>query len=501
MVFVNARLLTMDGPVIEQGAVVVKGGRIEALGSDLKPPLLAKVIDAAGKTITPGLIDAWSGLGLLTGGGATDATATAWDGFDRFLSDDFSEALRHGVTSVYLRGGDAPGILGQGVVVRLVPQDEDRGPMGELLEGASALGINLASERSPLARLKVYQDVRKQFRKALEYRESLEDYDEELKEYLEKLEERKKADEKKSPSADGDKKDEKGSNKKEPNAKDKPAPQKEPEKKPKSSADDLADNAEYLDGMDDPAAEQPRPRGPRPRPAGGDAKPAEKKDEGEKKNDKDKDELKKPVRPTPDRSSEALLKAIDHKLPVRITAHRSEDILNALALAEEFNLEVIIEGATDAYLIADRLAASEVKVVLGSVARTGRFEANQFRRHSERNAAALLRAGVHWTVGSGADEALATRFVALNAQLATAYGAQPDVDSAHAAPWLSLVTARAAELLGVERRVGRLARGVYADLVVWSGDPGDPASRVEQVYVGGKLAYPLDSDRGKGGRP
>lgn len=495
---VNARILTVDGSVIEQGALLVKGGRIEAIGSDVKPPLLAKTVDAAGKTVTPGLIDPWSVLGLLSGGNETEATATAWDGFDGYQIDDFSEALRHGVTAVYLSAGSSPGIGGTGTVVRLVRDGVDGGPIGEPLAGSSAMGIDLGSERSPVARVRLYEEVRKQFRKALEYRESLEDYEEELKEYLEKLEERKKAEEKMAEPADGDDKDKKKTEEKKSNGSKKPAPEKNPEEKPKSLGEEPADDADSIELSIDSTAAQPRPRGPRPRPTDADNKTAEKKGEARKNDVKEKDELKKPIKPKPDRASESLLKAIDQKIPVRITAHRSEDILNALALAEEFNLELIIEGATEGYLVADLLAASEVKVVLGPVVRPGRYESNQFRRHTERNAAMLMRAGIPWAIGAGGETALASRFVAMNAQLAMAYASPDEVDSTGAvAPWLRLVTVRAAELLGVERRIGRLVRGALADFVIWNGDPGDPAARVEQVYVGGKLVYDGAANRAK----
>src|SRR5690606_2758858 len=62
--FTNARILTVSGKVIENGTLVIKSGKIEAVGSDVVVPAGAKVIDASGKTIMPGLVNAWSHAGL-----------------------------------------------------------------------------------------------------------------------------------------------------------------------------------------------------------------------------------------------------------------------------------------------------------------------------------------------------------------------------------------------------------------------------------------------------
>ena len=103
------------------------------------------------------------------------------------------------------------------------------------------------------------------------------------------------------------------------------------------------------------------------------------------------------------------------------------------------------------------------------------------------NLDALTKAGVRWTVASGAADPLAARFVGLNAQVAAGYAG---VD------WMKTVTIDAARILGISRSAGRLARGMAADLVVWSGDPNDPASIVERVYIGGKLAYQAPEAKG-----
>lgn len=502
----DARIITMNGAVIERGAVVIKGNRITNVTTgEPKMGLLTKVIDASDRTITPGLIDAWSAMGVMDRAVSSgEVTARAWDGFDRYDREAYREALAQGVTTLSIGSPVTRGITGTSVIVQLVPQAG--GAAGEALDVGSALTINLDSGASASDRISVYQGVREQFRTARKYREALELYEEELEEYLEKLEARRKKEE-------GDAKEAKKDEGDSPAPKEKPdesgdEEQKEEKKQRRkrgggssegqtdsswmtqliAAADDDDDASASEGDADDPTQPRPRRRGRRGGRAAGDPpKPEEKKADGEKK----EDELKKPEPPKPDRKSEVLLRAIDREIPVRVRAERSADIENALILSDEFNLDIIIEGGTEAYLLADRLAEADVPVILGPIARTELYQDNEYRRHDPAAVAALRAAGVRWTVGSGGMSRSSARFVGLNAQLAAGH-AGGGVD------WLSLVTDRAAEILGIDRRLGRIQRGARANLVIWSGAPGEPDARVEQVYVDGQLAYRAPTGAGGG---
>ena len=60
----NARIVTVSGAPIEKGTIVIRDGLIQSVGTDIKPPADAKVIDGTGLTVYPGFIDAYSYLGL-----------------------------------------------------------------------------------------------------------------------------------------------------------------------------------------------------------------------------------------------------------------------------------------------------------------------------------------------------------------------------------------------------------------------------------------------------
>src|SRR5215510_15285613 len=61
----NARIVTVTGPDIENGTVVIRDGRIEAVGANVSVPSGAQTIDGRGLFVYPGMIDAGTNLGLV----------------------------------------------------------------------------------------------------------------------------------------------------------------------------------------------------------------------------------------------------------------------------------------------------------------------------------------------------------------------------------------------------------------------------------------------------
>lgn len=433
----NARVVTMAGPVIEGATIQFSGGSIRQIGTDVNIPDNATVIDASGMTVTPGLIDADATLAMSYAERSANPSPTdrAFDSFDRYATRLFKDAVRNGVTAVYVAPRTGSGVTGLGAVVRLQPGE---GPFaGVAVKEDAALCIDLSSTASATQRLDIFDRVRRQFRSALDYREATETYKEDLEEYEKKIKERAEK-EAKEPKKDG------------------------------AAAGD----------------EKKEPPKPGTTPAAG----------GEKK----EDEIKKPTEPSPDRKSEVLLRAIDREIPVRVRCERSEDIYNALELAGEFSFDLVIEGATEAYLAAPQIAQAKAGVVLGSALGRGSFRNDAYQRRNTGGVDVLSRAGVKWVVGTGRGpggglgEPSPSRFVLANAQL-VAQHSDESIDA------LKMVTADAADFLGVSDRVGRLRTGMAADLVIWSGDPLGAEARVSQVFVGGELVYREDVTKAQGG--
>ena len=213
-------------------------------------------------------------------------------------------------------------------------------------------------------------------------------------------------------------------------------------------------------------------------------KAAEEAGDGDKENGNEngekKEEIKKPRDPGTNAQFEVLLRAIDNELPVRIEAHRSADILNAMELAEEFGLDLTIEGGAEAHLLAEQIASADAAVILAPL-NSGGGETGVRARYGAVAFRILQDAGVSVALSAGLDDGAGTRFVLDNARLAEAVA--PDADA------VRLVTAGIAELLGVYDDIGSLRSGRFGDLVVWSADPMEPGATVERVLVGGSMIF------------
>ena len=455
----DARVLVGDGTELETASIAIQGANIMQVGKSVRSNPMARTIDAAGRYVTPGLIDVWGSVAVGgTGGGS--AAGLAHHNFDRYDRHAIEAALRQGVTSMYVGPVGEGAANGIGSVVRLLPGggEEDvvlaeRCALGGVMGGATGQGA--------LARAKAFHETRQALIRANDYRESLDAYEEDLEEYVKEIKKRAKEAEK----ADGDK----SGGEKDGKKKGGDNGGKQPKKGQKDS--DTLTAAAF--GDDAKAPERPRRRG---RPGGGGGEKAK----GEKGKDAKKDDgPKKPDKPARDSTSETLLRVIDGEIRWRVTAHRSADILNAIDVAEEFNLPLVIEGGAGAWRVAAALADADVPVILNDVDRLAFFE-GPGREADPRGVATLLEAGVDVYIGSGPGGGTA-HLSLLAARLERGGMSRDDA--------IAAVTGEAAELLGVGSEVGRVAAGMKADLVIWSGHPFDPAARVERVFVNGNEVY------------
>ena len=171
---------------------------------------------------------------------------------------------------------------------------------------------------------------------------------------------------------------------------------------------------------------------------------------------------------------EALGPVVSGRLPLVVRVDKAADILAALGVAREFGARLVIEGGTEAWMVARELAAARVPVILDPI---DNLPSNFDRIHVRDDAPAILvRAGVTIaisTLGSGAF----ARTLRQRAGNAIRAGLPP-------AAALAAVTTGPAAIFGVRDR-GRIARGEAADLVVWSGDPFELSTQAEHVFVGG----------------
>ncbi|HKI94829.1 MAG TPA: amidohydrolase family protein, partial [Gemmatimonadales bacterium] len=177
---------------------------------------------------------------------------------------------------------------------------------------------------------------------------------------------------------------------------------------------------------------------------------------------------------------EALLPVLHGKLPIMIAANRRSDIENALRLAKEYKLKLILVGAAEGWEVADEIKAAGVPVLLDPLVDIPSYDALSPRLD---NAALLRKAGV--TVAIASFDSHNTRDVRQSAGNAVANGMAWD-DA------LRAVTLDAARELEINGSYGSLEPGKVANVVVWTGDPFEFSSYPSAVFIRGK-AVPKDS--------
>ncbi|MFQ6097426.1 MAG: amidohydrolase family protein [Armatimonadota bacterium] len=195
--------------------------------------------------------------------------------------------------------------------------------------------------------------------------------------------------------------------------------------------------------------------------------------------------------------AEALAAALRGDAFVRARADRAEDIRNALALAEEFGLRLVIEGGREAYELAGELSHAGVPVVLTLPERPGRrvTEDLSYTHVSGQaradNAAVLIEAGVKVAIATSDDS--------IRDLLAVAASTVGNGAPAEAA--LRAVTLDAAEILGVEASVGTIEVGKDADLVVLTGAPFETRTVVQMAISDGRVVYERKAPQERAGAP
>lgn len=406
----HAHILTMGGPEIPDGCLLMADGLVAAAAAGEPPAnwLAAgpvEQVDAAGGWLLPGLIDAHCHLGLFDDGLAlegddgnesSDPVTPQLRAIDGIYQEDrcFTEALAAGVTGVMTGPGSANVLAGHFAFLHTAGCRVDTMAVEPLAAMKAALGenpkkIHGRQNRSPMTRMATAALLREALLQASQYRDRL--------------------------------------------------------------AHCQAETA-----------------------AGRSASP-----------------------PDIDMRWEALLAVLRGRLPVKFHAHRSDDILTAIRIANEFGLRYTLDHCTEGYRIADLLAAEfrqgqadgygcgqpgrgrlEGIIVGPLIADRGKPELRQADRS---NPAVLARAGLPVAIMTDHPE-VPIQYLAVSAALAVRAGLPEDQA-------LAAITLTAARLSGVSDRLGSLEPGKQADCVLFSGHPFDFRSRTRRVWIKGQTVW------------
>src|SRR5690348_10914842 len=371
----GGRVVPIEGDPIESGTVLIVDGTIAAVGADVELPSDAEVVDAAGRWVLPGFVDAHAHVGVHEEGEGTagndtnemtDPNGARMRALDAINPADigFRDALSGGVTSVVVKPGSGNPIGGQTVAIKTWGRVVDEMVIKSPCSVKSALGENpkrVYGERKqlPSTRQGVAAVIRDALTKAQDYKAKRD-----------------------AALAKGD--------------------------------------------------------------------PFER-----------------------DTTSEVLVQVLDGELPWSQHTHRADDIATALRLADEFGYRLIVNHATEGFLLADLLAERNIPCVVGPLLSTR--SKVELRGRTLANPGVLARAGVLVAITTD-HPVVAIDFLVHQATFAMKEGMSRE-DA------LRAITVNPAEIMGISDRVGALRPGLDGDVVIWDGDPLDVMSRAQQVYV------------------
>lgn len=183
---------------------------------------------------------------------------------------------------------------------------------------------------------------------------------------------------------------------------------------------------------------------------------------------------KAPKKPKRNEAQEVLLEVVERRLALRMAADRVEDVREALALASERSVALTIVGCAECGELADELERSRAVVVLTpllSPAREGPWGEPDLDL-----ARVLADAGVRLAASGGGPWPSGPTWLRIAAAHLAGAGVDEDVA-------LAAVTGTAAAAAGIDGEWGLVAEGRQSPIVIWSGSPLDPSSRVVDVVV------------------
>ena len=375
----NANIHSMANESFENGMILVDHGKIIAIGNDIHQPESVEVIDACGRFVMPGMIDAHCHLGMwedgmgfegADGNEAVDPVTPHLRAIDAINPMDmcFKDAVDAGITTVATGPGSANVIGGQFAVIKTYGTRIDDMIVNECLAMKVAFGENPkrvynALKKSPSTRMGTAAILRENLIKA--------------KIYVEK----------------------------------------------QNKALETTDKA-----------------------------------------------------PEYDMKMEALAKVIRKEIPIKAHAHRADDILTALRIAKEFNVDITLDHCTEGHLIIDSLKEGIQKgIILGpSLSNRSKVE---LKNLTFKTPGILSKAGIKIAIMTD-HPVIPLQYLPVCAGIAAREG----MDEVEA---LKAITINAAEILGIADNVGSLEIGKDADIVVYSGHPFDLRSKVNFVMING----------------
>jgi imidazolonepropionase-like amidohydrolase len=174
---------------------------------------------------------------------------------------------------------------------------------------------------------------------------------------------------------------------------------------------------------------------------------------------------------------ESLARVIKKELPLKVHAHRADDIMTAIRIAKEFDIDITLEHCTEGHKVAEEIAAANIPAVVGP-SMTGRVKV-ELSDLSFKTAGVLAEAGVK--------VALMSDHPVIPTKNATIYAALANKGGLDEKEALKAITINPAEILEIDDRVGSIEKGKDADLVIFNGNPLDISTDILKVIINGEV--------------
>lgn len=175
---------------------------------------------------------------------------------------------------------------------------------------------------------------------------------------------------------------------------------------------------------------------------------------------------------------EALQGVIAGDIPILVSVDRASDMEILINLTRDYGLNAIISGGSEAWMVADKLAAAGISVVLATTSNLpGSFDSINARRGA---ATILVDAGVRVALADSQSETHNARNITQSAGNAVGDGLAWDAA-------LRAITLTPAEIYGVADLVGSIEAGKAADVVIWPADPFELTTYPDQVLINGVI--------------
>jgi imidazolonepropionase-like amidohydrolase len=176
---------------------------------------------------------------------------------------------------------------------------------------------------------------------------------------------------------------------------------------------------------------------------------------------------------------EALLPVLNREIPIHAHAHRADDIFSSIRVAKEFDLKIVLIHCSEGHLIADYIKDAGYKAIIGpTMCHKSKPEVS---RKTFDTPGVLAQKGI--TIAITTDHPV---IPLQHLPICAALAVQSGMDETEA---LKSITINAAEIMGLENRIGSLKEGKDADIVVWTKHPFDTTAQVLYTIIDGKVVY------------